>query len=142
MTANTPAHAAGAVTVTVTNPGGAAASLTNGYTFMTPSSFQDDPIVQYSTLVRAQHILDLRAPVANIWAAAGLGSPSWTNSVSSGSIIRSVDVQELRTKLNQGRQALGYSTISVTDDPLVSGQTTIKKEHVDQLRDGIRLVTN
>jgi FKBP-type peptidyl-prolyl cis-trans isomerase FkpA len=38
ITATTPIHAAGAVDVVVTNPGGLTSTLTNGYTYVTPTS--------------------------------------------------------------------------------------------------------
>lgn len=142
ITALTPAHAAGAGTVTVSNQGGGSGSLTNGYTFMATVVFADDPIIQYSTLVRAQHILDLRSAVAALWSVAGLGTPGWTNAVTSGASIYAIDVQEIRTKLNQARLPLGYSASSFSDNPLQGQITLIKKAHIDELRNGVKQVTN
>ena len=142
VTALTPSHAAGAGTVTVTNPGAAAGSLANGYTFMAATAFTDNPIVQYSTIVKAQHVLELRNAIARVWSVGGLGTPTWANAVAAGAVIRATDVQEMRGKLNQALTALGYSPSSYTDDPLQPQSTVIKKIHIDQLRNGVKQVTN
>jgi hypothetical protein len=142
ITALTPSHAAGAGTVTVTNPGAAAGSLANGYTFMAATAFTDNPIVQYSTTVKAQHVLELRNAIASLWSVGGLGTPTWANAVAAGAVIRATDVQEMRGKLNQALTALGYFPSSYTDDPLQPQSTVIKKIHIDQLRNGVKQVTN
>ena len=107
ITALTPSHAAGAGSVVVTNSGGGSGTLTNGYTFMAATVFSEDPLTQFVSTVKAQHILDLRNAVANLWLVAGLGSPTWTNTVVTGATVRATDVQEIRPKLNQALTALG-----------------------------------
>jgi hypothetical protein len=142
ITALTPSHSAGAGDVIVTNPGGGSGTLSNGYTFMAATVFFEDPLTQFSSTVKAQHILDLRNAVASLWSVAGLGSPSWTNSVATGTTVYATDVQEIRPKLNQALDRLGYGMSSYTDDPLQAQVTVIKKIHIDQLRNGVKQVTN
>jgi hypothetical protein len=142
ITALTPSHTAGAGNVTVTNSGGGAGTLTNGYTFMAATVFSEDPLTQFVSTVKAQHILDLRNAIANLWSVAGLGSPTWTNTVATGVTVRATDVQEIRPKLNQALTTLGYGAGTYTDDPLQAQVTVIKKIHIDQLRNGVKQVTN
>jgi hypothetical protein len=92
--------------------------------------------------VKAQHIVDLRNAIANLWSVAGLGAPTWTNGVVTGATVYAVDVQEMRSKLNQALPPLGYSASSYSDNPLQSQVTVIKKTHIDELRNGVKQVTN
>ncbi len=142
ITALTPPGTPGATNVTVTNPGNSSGTLPNGYTFMAAIVFLDDPLTQYSTTVKAQHILDLRNAIASLWSVAQLGTPTWTNNVAPGATAYAVDVQEIRSKLNQALPLLGYGQSTFTDNPLQSQVTIIKKAHIDELRYGVKQVTN
>ena len=128
--------------MTVTNPGGAFGSLLNGYRYLPPTLFTDDPLIQYSTVVKAQHILELRTAIGTLRSVAGLTAPVWTNTVTVGVVARAVDVQEMRTQLDPALTALGYSTSSYTDPTLTPGVTLIKKVHIDELRNRVKQVTN
>ena len=141
ITATTPAHAAGAGNVVVT-VSGSPGTLTNGYTFMAATVFTDDPLVQFSTAVKALHILNLRSAIATLRSVAGLSAPTWTYAVAAGVIARAVDVQEMRTQLNPALTNLGYSTSGYTDSTLQPQVTLIKKVHIDELRNRVKQVTN
>ena len=60
-------------------------------------SWTDATITAGSTRVRASHIIDLRNALVNALNILGLPAPTFANSVSAGSPIRAVDVQEIRT---------------------------------------------
>ena len=146
ITATTPTHASGASTVTVNNPAGGGSGSFNSYTFVSPSAFTDDPIIAGAggTSVKATHVLQLRTSINNLQSIAGDTQTTWTNAVATGAIVYAVDVQEMRTPLNTVLGHLGYGSVTFTDNPLQGAPsgTTIKKIHIDDLRNGIKQVTN
>ena len=141
ITATTPAGSAGPKTVVVTNPGGANGSLTNGYQYVTVSSFTNDPAVAGNTPIPAQQLTELRQAVDNMRQVAGLAAATWTDpALTGGSTATKADhVNELRGRFDEALSALGYSVGSYTDPSIPSnGTIPMKAVHIQELRDRLK----
>jgi chitodextrinase len=99
--------------------------------------FTDDTITTGVTEMKAAHVTELRTAVNAVRALAGLSAASWTNSSLTNATIYAVDVSELRTKLGEALPILALTTPSYTDTSLVTG-TTIKKAHIEELRNRVK----
>jgi len=100
--------------------------------------FADDPLVAGVTVVKAQHLTELRQAVNAVRLAAGLSAATWTDSAPQGVVIQAVHINELRSNLDQARSLLGLSTGSYTDPTLATGVTVVKAVHVQELRDRVK----
>ena len=102
----------------------------------TAISFTDDPLVASVTLVKAQHITELRQSVNAVRSVGGLGAASWTDTSLSGTFIKAVHIQELRDWLGEALAALSVPATSYTDPVLSTGAsgTLVKKAHIEELR--------
>jgi hypothetical protein len=98
--------------------------------------FTDDPLVAQSTAIKAPHFTQLRNAVEAVRALGGLQPFVFTDlTLNGGAAIRSVDVSELRTALDQARAALMLlPPLTYTDSVL----TSIKAVDVRELRDGVK----
>ena len=103
----------------------------------TTMSFTDNPLVAGTTVIRAQHINELRTAVNAVRATAGFPQVSWTDPSLPGVFIKAVHIMELRQNLNQALQAMGLASPSYTDDPLSPGMI-VKKIHVEEVRQATR----
>jgi galactose oxidase-like protein/glyoxal oxidase-like protein/fibronectin type III domain protein len=99
--------------------------------------FADDPLVASVTVVKAQHLTQLRQAVDAVRAAAALGGASWSDSAPLGVVIKAVHITELRSNLDQARGLLGLSTGSYTDS-ITPGVTVVKAIHIQELRDRVK----
>jgi polygalacturonase len=99
--------------------------------------FTDDPLVVGVTIVKAQHLTQLRQAVDAVRAAAALGGASWSDSAPAGVVIKAVHITELRSNLDQARSLLGLSTGSYTD-AITPGVTVVKAIHIQELRDRVK----
>jgi hypothetical protein len=106
----------------------------------TAITFEDDPFPQSPTLtlVKAQHVLQLRQAVNAARATANLSAATWeqTQLLPSATTIMANDIQELRNKLDEALSVLGLPTGGYTDSSL-SGEV-IKKDHIKDLRDRLK----
>jgi hypothetical protein len=106
----------------------------------TAITFDDDPFSAPPTLtvVRAQHILQLRQAINAVRHLSALGDYSWTQgSLTPGvTLIKATDVEELRTALDQALQLLNLPTGGYTD-PDLDG-LVFQKLHITQLRDRVK----
>jgi hypothetical protein len=98
--------------------------------------YSDVPLQARTTIVKAQHIYELRDAVNGVRESAGLSYASWTDPDLSGAFIKVVHIQELRDYLTPALQARGYSPPSWVD-PVLSGKM-VKAVHLNQLRDAVR----
>jgi hypothetical protein len=99
--------------------------------------FADDPLVVNTTLVRAQHILELRQAVTAVRQTAVLGAPGWVDpSLGVGTLVRAVHIQELRSNLDGALGPLGLLVTGYTD-PLLTG-VLIKAIHVQEIRNRVK----
>jgi hypothetical protein len=99
--------------------------------------FADDPLVAGATIVKAQHLTELRQAVDAVRVASGLSAATWTDAAPLGVIIKAVHITELRSNLDQARGLLGLSTGAYTDD-LTPGVTVVKAVHIQELRDRVK----
>ena len=102
----------------------------------TAITFTDNPLVAGTTVVKAQHVTELRQAVNAVRAAANLSPATWTDNSLTNMAIKAVHIEELRTNLNQALTALGLAASSYTDSSL-SG-VSIRKVHMDELRQRVK----
>lgn len=100
--------------------------------------FTDHPLVAGTTLVKAQHLTELRQAVNAARAAAGLAAAVWTDAPLSGIFIKAVHIQELRDNLAPALSALGLAVPTYTDPTLTAGSTFVKKVHIEELRQAVQ----
>jgi Big-like domain-containing protein len=127
------------LTVTAQDAAGnvATASVTIARTALT---FTDDPLAAGSTLIKAVHVMELRAVIDSLRAARGLATFAWTDPVlAPGSTPVKVDhLAELRTALSQAYQAAGRTPPTYTDPAAVAGVSVIRAVHLSEIRAAIR----
>ena len=61
-----------------------------------PYAWTDPTLVAGSTVIRAQHILDLRSALSEVYISAGLTPPVYTDSSLAGVTVKMVHIAELR----------------------------------------------
>ncbi len=140
ITVTTPAHAVGAVNIDLTPSAGSAYTKTNAFAYL-PTIFTDDPLVVGVTTAKAQHIIELRQAVDALRTVAGLTAAAWTDAtlVPGITFIKATHIAELRSNLEAAALALGYGTTTYTDPALSSG-LPIKRVHIEELRQRIRVI--
>jgi hypothetical protein len=97
----------------------------------TTSFFTDDG----TNLIRAQDFTRLRTAINAVRACSALPPFAWTNAIQPGGSILAADINELRTQLNSARAALGLAPAT---NGTLSSADGIKKQHIDELRGGVR----
>jgi hypothetical protein len=108
----------------------------------TAITFEDDPFPAPPTftLIRAQHIVQLRTAINALRITAGLSAASWTQAINPaqpGTVtIRAVDVEELRTKLDDALGVFNLPTGGYTDASL--SNKPILKTHITELRSRVK----
>jgi chitodextrinase len=100
--------------------------------------FADDNIAVGTTVIKELHVTQLRTAINAVRAAAGLNPTTWTNGSLAGAWIRAVDIQELRTRLDDALNPLALAVPDYTDPVLTPLQATIRKDHIQQLRDRVK----
>ncbi len=88
------------------------------------------------TVMKANHILQLRTAVNVMRAAANQPAAMFTDDSLSGTTIKAEHITQLRSALDAAREAFGLSAINYVDSTIVPGVTAVKKDHVLQLRSG------
>lgn len=104
-------------------------------------TFTDDPLVPGTTIVKSQHLSQIRNAVTSLLVFAGYDDQgTYTDpSPAPGAIaIKAVHITELRNKLALARHALGLPTLTFTDPILTGGTTTVKAVHFTELRNGVK----
>jgi chitodextrinase len=95
--------------------------------------FADDPLIQEVSVVKAQHLVQLREGVDRVRTAAGLDPAAWTDTPLGGVAAKAIHISELRTKLQEALTALAVPPPAYTDSTLTAG-IPIKKAHIAELR--------
>jgi hypothetical protein len=101
----------------------------------------DDQIQPQSTVVRAQHLLEMRDAVNAVRLAAEKSTiTNWQSGLAVQQQIKAVHVTELRTNLDEALNAINPPPQPAYTDPnLTGGRTTnVKKAHVEDLRRRVR----
>ncbi len=116
--------------VVATNASG---SATSSYDLATNVIFTDDPIVQFTTPIKAAHITELRSAVNAVQVLAGQATSAYTdNTITPGvTTVKATHVTELRTRLQTARTALSLSTSYAES---VTTGTLVKGSHLTELR--------
>jgi chitodextrinase len=102
----------------------------------TAVTFADDPLTTGTTVIKAQHLTELRQAINAVRALAGLQAASWTDASPQGVIIKAVHVQEMRTNIDEALGALGVSVQPYTDSTLTG--VGVKRVHVEELRQRVK----
>ena len=110
----------------------------SGIDVATAITFTDNPLTAGTTLIKAQHVTELRQAVDAVRAAANLSAATWTDpTLAAGTTaVKAVHVTELRTNLDAALTALGIATSSYTDPTLTA--IAIKKVHIDEVRQRVK----
>ncbi|HWS53415.1 MAG TPA: Ig-like domain-containing protein, partial [Pyrinomonadaceae bacterium] len=97
-------------------------------------TFTDDPLVARETLVKAQHLTELRQAINAARRAASLPDAAWAEATITPRVtrVRAAHVQELRDRLNEALAALSIPAVTFTDAAL--GGALIKRAHFEELR--------
>ena len=103
-------------------------------------TFTDDPVVAQSTLIKAVHIMELRAAIDSVRVARGLATFAWSDpALTPGStLVKAVYLTDLRTALSQAYQAAGRTSPAYTDPTVGAGLAVIKAIHLNELRAAVR----
>jgi uncharacterized repeat protein (TIGR01451 family) len=124
--------------VRAVGPGGTSAPSNKD--LATTILFADDPLTVGVTLIKAQHLTQLRQAVNAVRAAAALAASSWTDPTLTVGVtsVKKVHIDELRSSLSAARTTLGFSDPGFTDPVLTAGVTVVKKIHTDELRQRVK----
>jgi hypothetical protein len=107
--------------------------------FSASGSFTDETLIPGVTPVKAIHVTELRARIDSQRIRFNLGGFNWSNSpLASGSPVLGLDLQELRTALEQAYKAAGRSPPSPYTDPNLTAGTLIRAVHITELRTFVR----
>jgi len=99
----------------------------------TTTIFLDDPLLA-GTVIKDEHILQLRTAINALRVTVGLAPFSWTQTVGSGIVIRAAHILELRNALTPALNARG---ISPTYTSLSTG-SVIRTIHIQELRNYVK----
>jgi hypothetical protein len=140
ITVTTPAHAVGAVTITVSSST-ETASKPNAFAYL-PTVFTDDPLVAGVTTAKAQHVLELRAAVDALRLVAGLAPAPWTDATLTpgATVIKAVHILQLRTFLDDAAQRLGYPAGPPYSNPTLGPGSVIRRLDIEELRQRVRAI--
>ena len=101
--------------------------------------YTNDPLAA-GIVVAGWHFEQLRTAVNAIRSTAGLSAAVWSSpSPLPSKVIKRADLVELRDRLHEARTALGLSSGAYALDPSITALvTTIKRQHVQELRERTR----
>ncbi len=99
--------------------------------------FTDDPLIVQSTVVKAEHVTQLRTAVNAVRGLAGLSAASFTDpTLTSAIFIKAVHLTDLRNALDPARSNLGLPPMAYTDSTPTG--VVVKATHFQELRTGVR----
>jgi hypothetical protein len=114
--------------------GSSGASAFSAVDAATTTAFEDTGLA--GVPIRANHIVQLRTAVNAMRAAANQSGMTFTDASLSGAAIKAIHITQLRSALNEARAAIGLPSISYVDGAIVPNATTVKADHILQLRTG------
>ena len=90
-------------------------------------------------LIRASHVIELRAAINTFRAAVGLAPATFTDpALSPGASIKAVHLTDLRAALAPALAAISAAAPSYTDATITQGVTSVKAMHYVELQDLVR----
>jgi RHS repeat-associated protein len=105
------------------------------------TNFSDDPVQPGITVVRAQHVDELRACVNALRAQVSLPAVNWTDAIQAQQTwIRAVHIVELRAALAEVFVAQGKTSPAYTDATPSTQVTVIRAVHITEIRNAILVV--
>jgi hypothetical protein len=102
----------------------------------TAVAFTDDPL-EPGTIVKAQHITEMRTRVDAQRVRFGLAAYPWTDPALAGATIKAVHISELRLALGAAYTAHSLAPPPYTDPTLTPAATLVKAIHITELRGAI-----
>jgi hypothetical protein len=115
---------------------GACPSAFSNVDLATTIIFADDPLQGQATIIKAQHVTQLRQAVNAVRLTANIAPASWTNPLNHLDPVRAIDFSELRTRLNDALSPLGFSPIP--PDPGIAQGITIYAAQLQTVRDKVK----
>jgi hypothetical protein len=100
---------------------------------LSPAAFTDQSLTA-GYLIKAIHVIELRARIDALRLAHGLPLFQWTDASLAGVPARAVHVQDLRVALSEAYVAAGAAWPELTDQTIVPGATAIRAAHILELR--------
>jgi len=103
-------------------------------------SFTDDSLVARGTVVKAVHIMEVRATINRIRVARGLSTFAWTDPTLTpgATLVRLVHLTELHTALNQAYRVAGWPPPAYTGPTVRAGGIIIEASHLNEIRSAVR----
>lgn len=114
----------------------AAGACPSGYSnvdLATTVIFTDDPLLSRLTIIKAQHVSEVRQAVDAVRATANMGAAIWTNPLNQ---VSAIHFTELRDRLNEALPALGFLTIPA--DPGIAQTSVVYATHLQAVRDKVK----
>ena len=96
------------------------------------------PLIAQTIYWKNDYKAELKTGVDTVRVCAGLSTAPWTNSSLSGAWIKAVDISELRPALGDAINLLGLPAPNLTDSTLAGAITTIKKAHIEEMRQSVK----
>ncbi len=119
--------------VLLSSPSGAGIADGEGIGTIVNDDFTD-PLLS-GALIRAIHVVELRAAINEVRAARGLAPFVFADALTAQStVVRAAHIMELRVALLQAYSAAGAPPPLFTDQTIVPGVTLIKAAHILELR--------
>lgn len=112
--------------------GGATSAFSNA-DHATTAIFLDDPLTA-GTVVKDEHVTQLRMAIDAFRAAVGLSAFAWSQPVGPGIVIRAANILELRTALTPALNARGIPPVYTSLDV----GTVIRAVHIQELRNYVK----
>jgi hypothetical protein len=101
--------------------------------------FTDPILTSQSTKAKLDHFNELLTAVNAVNTLIGFSTIGFTAPTPATSVtVRRQHLLDLRTALDNARGVLGYPAISYTDPSITAQSTTIKADHINELRNGLR----
>lgn len=123
-------------------PQNVAKSSASNNDFANVNSSTYEPLIQTSTTIKAQHLIELRQALNGLCDAVGIaqeyGSGDLQLSALQGQVVNASDFTSLMTHINNVRRnaALSVGEAAFTETPAAG--VTIKTQHLQELRDALK----
>lgn len=102
----------------------------------TATIFTNEPLGAGATIIRAEHLTQIRTAVNAVRTTAGLALAIYIDTNPAGLPIKAVHITELRTALDAARSALGLSALTYTNAPL--NGMPVRALDFTELRSGVK----
>lgn len=113
-------------------------ALVDRFTVKEISVFSDSVLQPTQTMIRLQHLVELREHIDDLRTREGLAAFQWSdpNPTARSTVVRAQHVVDLRNAIGAVYTARGRS-VPVYTDPALGAGAVVKAVHVDQLRSAV-----